>query len=1102
MELHELYRLFQRLLDGSAQENERQELLDGWMKKQFTFAMGEGSVAIGGAVTDTIIVTGSGNIILHNANPELVVALLENRTFSTAIESEVAEQRKPKKKKIDSSPSNHIPVIAIIGMGFAGITTAIRLMQLASVPIKLVLFEQKPVQEYGGLAYGASNLLRDHYLNIHAGRISIYRERPDDFLKWATEDANRDEWFEKLGIPAGEKEKWDRNLAFTEFSAVPRLIYQLYLRDRFKESVDLAKETVTIVQHLGAYVYDLDDQINTTRLYYTGSEGGQHRLDVDVAVMCTGHTGPLLPSVTLAVQDHPAFFAQPYVPSYSDALIHANSNDKLLIIGSGLSAYDAAVSAVSCGFRGRTKMCSRNGRQHAQYPMNHSHTILPPIFEADFVSVQTAEEMISTLEQAIEKAKTQIFPAYFPHEHPAVIPERVLKAVEPQIARFVQKSSKEEVRKLLLHRSWFVTMRTSVVPVVTQLVLRSNVSITAKEIHSVEKKFNDLFTVKFKDEAGQLTSEDFTMIVCCAGYDPDYLNAKGLWRKIMDKVAIPHEKTGLGIEVGDNGRVKRKVDGSLSRSLYAVGPMRQGDEIQRRGRIGAFTFSIGTIRNQALMAALSILKTIELPAFRQLGDAGRRRYHRQIEDLLGQTGPKRREFNALVSHIADAQFLANTQRRDDWIDRIRHEIYGLIDLTGVRDTDKPLMLHELWHYARMQAGYRVTDIRRLSERYAIVRSYRPGSEHLCIAEKKECKDQLKKMMTLLGASSVSLSVYFHEARCLYPFVDHLRLNRFTPTPYGENVAGRLVKAYTEQVDNRRLFSEEAFFRPKEIEPVYLQDERLVGLIIPDYNEMSMKKPVYESFPRLYPHLLVALVLVEGAVVGTIYFEAPKERKFEPTDIHRMLRQMGDIPARLSKVVSTWVPKEDPDQQDQDLRGMKKEPGTDMRYFNFANAILEDATMNRVQLDSAVLNGARCHGAKFEKALMRRVQMIGTEFVNAYLNEADMSGSVMIGTDFAEADLRMCKIDGSIVERTRFNNADLSDAQILGTTMRGVDLSGASLRGARLVTVTFEDCRWEHADLTNCTLDQTTYQNLPEDIANAFRASFTGLTEELTIEAEG
>src|SRR5882757_6544918 len=70
--------------------------------------------------------------------------------------------------------------VAVIGGGAAGALAALHLLD-AATPREVVVVE--PARELGfGLAYRTRHPL--HLLNVPAGRMSAFPERPDDFVAW------------------------------------------------------------------------------------------------------------------------------------------------------------------------------------------------------------------------------------------------------------------------------------------------------------------------------------------------------------------------------------------------------------------------------------------------------------------------------------------------------------------------------------------------------------------------------------------------------------------------------------------------------------------------------------------------------------------------------------------------------------------------------------------------------------------------------------------------------------------------------------------------------------------------------------------------------
>ena len=78
------------------------------------------------------------------------------------------------------------PTIAVVGGGFSGSMTAAQILRRAKRDrrVNVVLVERRgSVGE--GLAYGTRDPA--HLLNVPAGRMSAWPDRPDDFVRWATE---------------------------------------------------------------------------------------------------------------------------------------------------------------------------------------------------------------------------------------------------------------------------------------------------------------------------------------------------------------------------------------------------------------------------------------------------------------------------------------------------------------------------------------------------------------------------------------------------------------------------------------------------------------------------------------------------------------------------------------------------------------------------------------------------------------------------------------------------------------------------------------------------------------------------------------------------
>ncbi len=77
---------------------------------------------------------------------------------------------------MDASP----PVLAVVGAGFSGVMTALHVLR-GSEAVKVVLIERRSLIGLGA-AYATDD--PDHRLNVRAGNMSAWPDRPDDFVDW------------------------------------------------------------------------------------------------------------------------------------------------------------------------------------------------------------------------------------------------------------------------------------------------------------------------------------------------------------------------------------------------------------------------------------------------------------------------------------------------------------------------------------------------------------------------------------------------------------------------------------------------------------------------------------------------------------------------------------------------------------------------------------------------------------------------------------------------------------------------------------------------------------------------------------------------------
>ncbi|MFG2550036.1 FAD/NAD(P)-binding protein [Streptomyces sp. NPDC048581] len=502
--------------------------------------------------------------------------------------------------------------VTIVGAGFSGTLTAIRLLHFADTPLEICLIEREEGYRYGGIAFGWASTNWEHMLNIQAGRITLRRERPEDFLEWANEEADRSEW----------PQKWQYH-HFGVACVVPRRIFRQYLAERLRgAAADAHAHAEVTLRELTGEVIDVRGQGGGYVVKYAdaGEQGGVHDLPSDQVILATGHLSPMQAPFYHRIKDSDRFIADPYAPGAQERFQEVGPEETVLVTGSALSAFDTVISLVHAGHRGQILICSRGGHMHGTYPVDHEHDIWqsrrPPFLDAEELTPESVVEGIKA-EYAHLREEQGVEPG---SALDAVFPERVMKAWEPYVIELISRMDARDVRMLLdRHKSLIVTNRTSTVREIGGVVRNRMRGFNGapRTVDVLSAGIQDMRLVEdgtkirvvFADQPDIVVDR----VVNCLGNKTDYEHTDHpLWNGLVNGhgYAQPQTKTHRGIEVGAHGQLIA-ADGEVAPGLFGVGPMRQGDETTRRGRLGAFVFSIGTLRNQCFDTAMEVLRRVK-----------------------------------------------------------------------------------------------------------------------------------------------------------------------------------------------------------------------------------------------------------------------------------------------------------------------------------------------------------------------------------------------------------------------------------------------------------------------------------------------------------
>ncbi|MFF2040708.1 FAD/NAD(P)-binding protein [Kitasatospora sp. NPDC058170] len=508
------------------------------------------------------------------------------------------------------------PRVLIVGAGLAGTATAIRLLRFARRPLEIVLLERRADYRSAGIAYHRDGNPWDHVFNIQAGRMSVFREDVLDFIRWANLEADRSGW------PAF----WV-DFEFVEQGPAPRRIFQDYLNDRLAEARREACPGVVLVEADGEAV-DLEvlpSGIEVT-VRQPGPGGAPDGRDPEPAVFPADHvvlaTGLELKELPFAAEvlDHESFVRDPYSAAAIRKLEGLPAEADVAIVGSVLSAYDSAGLLLRQGHSGRIHLISKTGTMFRTYPGGHEHEVLQlPCPRALLEPYRNREEFLARVRAEWESACSAVV-----RDHPGidrtVVAERVAKAWEPHLPEAIERIPSEELRCLLDEFGTAIAaLRVGAVEYTMAVIERAvhpvdgPVRLVVGKVEGIAPTESGRLRVSI-GSPGEKCAVEADLVVSNVGRESDYSRVGGpLWRNLLRRgTAVPHERTGRGLEVDGQG-VLLRADGEPVGPVFTVGVLREGDEIVRNGRTGAFTFNLAAIKNQSIAVAARVIEQLELP---------------------------------------------------------------------------------------------------------------------------------------------------------------------------------------------------------------------------------------------------------------------------------------------------------------------------------------------------------------------------------------------------------------------------------------------------------------------------------------------------------
>lgn len=422
-----------------------------------------------------------------------------------------------------TGPGDHV---LIVGAGFSGTLLAINLMRHHGPRVTLV--ERREGQIARGVAYSAAD--DSHLLNVRAGNMSALPDDPGHFVRWL--EAN------------GEG-------GATSF--VRRTAYGRYLNALLAETRATAGDRLRVVT---GDVVAIDS--GPTGVAARFADGGDARFDR--AVLALGNLPPHAPpGVDPDALPRNLYCDDPWAADIAEGLTDA---DTVLLLGTGLTAIDAALLLDRRGFRGQIIAMSRRGLRPRAHIVGQ-----PPVTPWH----EKPAQKLSDLSRRVRAAAAT----------PGSDWRCAVDALRPVTQLLWSGADVATRRRFLRHlRPFWDVHRHRLAPEIAaridQLVADGRLIFRAGRLRSATPEGNGLEIDWQPRGADGLRTERVRRMVNCTGPQGDLLRSREpLLRQLFDKGCIRPDAAHLGIDIAADTCVLA-ADGTPNPRLHAIGPMTRG----------------------------------------------------------------------------------------------------------------------------------------------------------------------------------------------------------------------------------------------------------------------------------------------------------------------------------------------------------------------------------------------------------------------------------------------------------------------------------------------------------------------------------------------
>jgi uncharacterized NAD(P)/FAD-binding protein YdhS len=426
--------------------------------------------------------------------------------------------------------------IAVIGAGFSGTLLTLHLLRRCPPPTRLVLVERN--SQFGrGLAYATGNA--SHILNVPAGRMSAFHDRPNDFLEWLTSQPDS-----------------GTATAVGPGTFAPRRLFGAYIRALLNDEIKRSGRA----------------RLELVKGDVIGLDGTGHQLvltldrnrwvQADLVVLAIGNFPPEpMPIANPAFYDTAFYRPDPWA---ADALTDLDSDAPVLLVGTGLTAVDAVISLLDQGHQGPIYALSRRGL----LPRRHAGVPLPAPEHEPYPTTVNALTRFLRKETARATAQGSGW-------------QPVIDELRPFMVDVWQTMPLQDRKRFLRHlRPWWDVHRHRMAAQVADRIDAARVSAQLRILVGRVRDYaikDDIVEVHYRPRQQDILSTiEVARVVNCAGPGADYDRIQEpLIRDLLAEGVVRPDPLRLGLDVTGNCALLNR-QGAISRRLFAVGPVTKG----------------------------------------------------------------------------------------------------------------------------------------------------------------------------------------------------------------------------------------------------------------------------------------------------------------------------------------------------------------------------------------------------------------------------------------------------------------------------------------------------------------------------------------------